>query len=238
MTTPQNGPTLTRLPRRLAAPAELGATPRLEMIHQPLYSAGGIDNAALPNELLLFQYAIGGTVSGAGAAAVPNANLFHTNMETAGFLAAPKVHTTTGIRVVFAQLEAVATAVLTDPSLGTTPENTDWADDLQGMLYSGFLRFAIGPKDYVRAPLFLVPGNTGIEGVSSMAAGFATNNFMRVNVLHNVGRYYGLPQYPTLIASQQSFVASLNWRFATNYTVLDDHLIWVILDGILGREVS
>lgn len=232
-------PALTKVPRRLAAPAELGATPKLEMIHQPLYSAAGIDNgAALPRTLLFFQYGIGAVVAGAGTGAVTGATFYHTNMETAGFLAAPKVFVIKGIRVIFAQLDVATAVTFPDDTVGTTPEDTDWADDLAMMYYSGSFRIGVGPKDYVRCPLFLVPGNTGIEGVAAVAGSWATNNFMRINFNHTVGKYYSLPDYPVLIASQQSFAAEIRWEFGTNYQTADDHLVWTVLDGVLGREVA
>lgn len=222
--------------RRFYSPHPAFARAKLEPIHQPLYSAGAIDNAALPRELLLFNYAVGGTVSGAGGGAVA-ANQWHTNLPSPNGLPMPKLFLVTGIRVIWSQMDAIGTSLL-DPSYTQAAENTDSEDDFLAAWYGGFLRFFVGTKDYLVAPLFLTPGNTGIDGYAALAA-TAVNiaNFARIDKAHSVGRYFALDKYPVLIPSQQNFFVSLNWPQATPATMIDEHLVWCVFDGIYGREV-
>jgi hypothetical protein len=41
-----------------------------------------------------------------------------------------------------------------------------------------------------------------------------------------------------LIANQQSFGAQLVCQWGTNPSLVNNRLVWVVLEGILGREVS
>jgi hypothetical protein len=222
--------------RRFFSPLPAFQRAKLEPIHQPLYSAGALDAAALPRELTVFQYAIGGTVAGAGAGAVL-ANLWHTNMVAQGLLPSPKLFQVQGIRVVFSQVNAVGTGLL-DPTYSANPENTDAEDDYKLFHYGGCIKFFVGVKDYYTGPLFLVPGNTGIDGFAAMAIGGTVQGFMRDNKAHSAGKACLFPQFPILIPSQQNFNVSLQWLQATPATMIDTHMFWVVLDGIYGREVA
>jgi len=227
------------MPRRFAAPA--AGTPRLEMIHQPLYSAVAIDNAAaIPRSTFFFNYAIGNTVSGAGGGARA-ATLFETNLEVASFLSAPKLFTVHAVRLILSPLNYTAGAPATaDGSQGTADENNDQLDDAQLIRFSCALRFFVGPKDYIKAPIFLMPENTGLGGlgVTSISSAADTLQFTNNVAVHFAGKSWTMPTYPVLIANQQNFGAELVNQWTTNPTTNDDKLLWCVLDGVLGREVS
>lgn len=224
-----------KLTRRFLAPPQGAAG--LEMIHQPLFSSAALDAAALPREVLFFNYGIGATISGAGAGAIA-ANRFHTNMDTANFLAAPKTFTVSGVRVLVLPLAYGASPALADDTAGTG--NSDMFDDLLLIHDSGIFEFSVGPKTYVQGPLWLLPGNVGLEGVAAVSASSTAAAAVgaQIEAFHTVGRYYAMPTYPVLISNQQNFGAKLNFLFPVNPTIVDTKLVQVFLDGLLGREVS
>lgn len=240
MATPQ----MVRRPRRLASPMSLGGRPLLEQQHQPLYSAAALDNAALPNELNFFGYAKGQAVPGAGNASGGVSTLFHTNLESPNSLASPKVFTVTGLRVILPNIAFTTTAQtpeLSDPSFGAAAVDSDIFEDLLSIMNSGSMRFRVGPKDYVHHPLFFFPGNTGIGGLASLGqdnATAATIGELDAQSPHFAGPYYALRTYPIVIATQQSFSASMSWIWATNPSLNDDRLLFVFADGVMSREVS
>jgi len=234
-------------PRRLAAPTSLGGRPLLEPQHQFLYSSVALANAALPSELNFFSYAKGGRVPGAGNASGADATLFHTNLETPGALAQPKVFTVSGIRVFLPDLAFVTTAgvlntpTLSDSSVGTALADADLFEDLLLLAFSTVVQFNVGPKTYVSHPSFLLPSNTGIGGLAGAAndnGTAATLNQLDTTTAHLAGVYYGMPIYPVVIASQQSFGAKLLCQWTTNPSMNDLRLVFLFLDGILSREVS
>ena len=236
---------LMQRPRRLPAPNSLGGRPILEQQHQFLYSACAIDNAAaIPAQLNFFGYAKGNTVSGAGNAVATVATLFHTNMDTPGALAQPKVFTVTGIRVFIPNIAFTVTAntpELVDPSFGAAAVDSDALEDLLLIQNSTVLRFFVGAKNYVNHPTFLAPANCGMAGVAALAQDngtAATVGSLDASAPHMVGVYYDMPVYPVVIASQQAFGAQLLSFWSTNPTLNDDRLVYVFLDGLLGREVQ
>ena len=244
-------PPLMRRPRRFAGPNLLAANPKLEPIHQSLYSAGSFaSGVALPRELLLFQYAVGNNIPGASgtAGALTNAHLLSTNMRTAGFLAAPKVFSVEGIRLIYSQLATPTTAgasPVQQPSLNVVAAGVAavFVDNLVRTHYSGVLDFSVGPKNYQEAPLWMFPSNTGLDGVASIAGAWAVPVNELVTAVHSGGRYFGLGRYPVLIPAQQQFQVTLKFPSPTNPTLvgaagINDLFVWVCLDGVLGREVS
>jgi hypothetical protein len=212
----------------------------LELVHFPLYSAVAFAGAApLPRDANFFNYAQGSQVSGAGTAAFSSATRLHTNMETANFLAAPKTFTVMQLRLVHGQLSYAPAPALGDDSLIAAPTPHAQQDDLL-LLQSMALRFFVGPKDYVQVPGFLCPGNAGIGGVAAVSynTSAAATAGIKTVALHTAGRVHDLSQWPVLIANQQSFGAQLVCQWGTNPSLVNNRLVWVVLEGILGREVS
>ncbi len=237
--------------RRFTFPHPALADARLEPIMQPLYSAAVYDNAALSTqrELFFFRYAIGGQVSGLAAAAgtVP-ATVLHTNMDTAGFLAAPKVFLVKGCRLVIPGINSTLSDVkTTNPQTGETPVEHDLADMLE-VLYGTYFRFFVGTKDYLNVPTFMVPGNVGVGGLmeTDVMAPAAAGPFQHVYVSANSnGQYAAMTRngdpaedHSILIPPQQNFFCSLNASQATPPTVAAECLVYAVLDGVFGREVQ
>jgi len=224
-------------PTRMAEPPAGRAA--LELLHYPLYSAAALDAAALPRQLQFFSYRVGGTVSGAGSAAI-TATPFHTNLETPNFLAAPKTFTVQGVRVVMSPLSyAGGLAAIQDTALTALTAHQQF-EDLLRLTTSAALRFFVGPKDYVQAPLFACPGNAGIAGLAGVSVSdtnAAVSVARRVSA-HTMGRGFDMRQWPVLLANQQSFGAELSCNWTTNPSLAVQRLVFVVLDGILGREVS
>lgn len=226
-------------PRRLVTPAELAARAKLEMIHQPLYSTVALDAAAIPPSTTLFTYALGATVPGAGLGAVAS-SLFHTNMETAGFLAAPKIHIVQSLSVHMNVLTAGPGPGLPDPSVEAASSDHELIEDLLTLNYATSLVFRVGPKTYVRHSNPFLPSNTGIEGIAAVTnfqQAAAAPQGLRILSGYTCGPPFTWPIYPVLIASQQSFSAELQAQ-ATTEALNDPHWVTVYLDGVLGREVS
>lgn len=229
-------PNATIRPTRLVAPPQGRA--QLELVHFPLYSAAALNAAALPREVNFFNYAQGSQVSGAGTGALASATRYHTNMETANFLAAPKTFTVFAVRLVCSQLNHAASPTLGDDTLATAASHNQ-SDDLL-LLQTMALRFFVGPKDYVQAPGFAVPGNVGLGGIAAASVSNTNAAFAgsRLVATHTAGRVHSLEPWPVLIANQQSFGAQLLGGFTTNPTIVGQRLVFVVLEGILGREVS
>ena len=137
-------------PRRFASPFA-GQRAKLEPIHQPLYSAYLFDAASAPNEALMFQYAVGGTVA-SNIATATNATQLHTNIPAAGFLPTPKIFLVTGMRIVPVEL----TSALIDPiddtaaesvaAITWTGEDSNLLEDLLRIIYGSYIRFFVGKK--------------------------------------------------------------------------------------------
>lgn len=240
-------PRLQVSPRRFASPFH-GAAAKLEPIHQPLYSAYLFDAAQVLSEALFFQYAIGGSVA-SNIAAATSANELHTNMRTANALATPKMYLVTGLRIIPVELTAALIAPIDDSAATTrgaqtfTGEDSNLLEGLQQLIYGSFIKFFVGTKDYLVAPTWYTPGNTGIDGELSDVAtvgASATNvsTSQRWHTLHSRGRYFALDRYPVLIPPQQNFFVSLNFPQTTRPTLGSTRAVYACMDGILGREVQ
>lgn len=229
--------------RRALAPAQFGGRPLLENVVFPLYSTAGIDNTNLPAELNFFGYAKGQAVPGAGNFSGGTSSLWHTNMETPGALAQPKVFTITGIRCFFSQLQADAAnrVALADAPQAAAAAGTinNWNDPLLA-LWSGVLRLTVGPKTYTNHPLWMFPSNLGYGGVASQSVVDETPALNTVihTAVHGVGQYFDFSTYPVVIAAQQSFGVQVSWTWATNPSIGVDRAMTIFLDGIMSREVS
>lgn len=228
------------IPRRIAGPDNTGVA-KLELLHQPLYSAVAIAGtaAALPRELNFFNYGIGGTVTGAGSGAV-RATTFHTNLEAAAPLASPKTFSIYGVRIIGSILAHVAAGpLLSDQSFELGRNPNEQHDDLFLIHYSTSFVLRVGNKDYLRGPTMKHPANTGIEGVvdAAISTTAAAVGAQQRNAIYTAGRYFGLETYPILLAPQQSWTAQLLCQWGTNPTPVLDRYVFCVFDGLLGREV-
>jgi len=232
-------PVLSVPQNRGETPEALMGAPLLEVIHQGLYSSIALDAAVIPAELRFFGYQIGDPVPGAGAGVQTAVNI-HTNMEIAGALATPKVFEVRGIRVYVSQMNAdltTTTGVVNPVALGAA----SLLDDMQRIFWGTDFRWHIGNKDYLTVPTHGVPPNVNLAGNASIdAASTAALDVRRILTAQGVGKYYSCAPYPTFIPSQQSFFAQLRaTQLAANRPVLDvAHLVYCMLDGVLGREVQ
>lgn len=216
-------------------PAPDPGAPLLEVIAQPLYSAIGLAAAAIPNETRAFQYQIGDTVAGTGGGA---STLLHTNMEVSGALATPKVFEVTGMRLVISNLDAASTAGATHPA-DDSASNPLLLEDVQRLVHGTHLALHVGTKDYAAGPSWLFPGNCGLNGLASITA-MDTDTATQAEILavQGMGKYYSLNPYTVFIPSQQSFHAKLRATQASPPTLISTRLVWVVLDGRLGREAQ
>lgn len=252
---------------RMLAPA--AGRPALELCHWPLYSCAVINGnttigsaTALPRQVSFFNYALGSQVSGndTSGGALANATRWHTNMETANFLAAPKTMTVTAIRVVISQLSHTsASPAISDASGGASASpGATFAQHAHDVLalQQYALRFFVGPKDYLQAPLYAVPSNAGVGGVAANSLQASTSTaqyqFQRTVGTHLAGKAWSLDKWPVLIANQQSFGAELLCSFESTIPgsgidtyiegnaqrLIQSRAIFVVLEGILGREVA
>jgi hypothetical protein len=234
---------MTPAQTRVPSPELPGARALLERQTQPLYSCGALASAtAVPSELLLFQYAQGQNIAGAGTSVVP-ATSYHTNMRVGGVLPKPKVFVYRGIRVVVPDIvpEAPSLAAapgLTDPSYaGAVAANSDFLDSLKLIWGTGLLRFELsGLKPYLEVPLVRVPGNVGLKGVAALGGTGAANEYMRSEHFYTAGRKLRIFD-EVLLASQQQFSVAIRWHQPTRVQAIDAMLIYVFIEGEHGREV-
>lgn len=212
----------------------------LEVIQQPLYScAGFVAGSAIQFSTEVFSYRIGQNVPGNIGAVASTIN--HTNMTQAGTLAVPKVYEFRAIRQVVSQLVGAAlTTVMTVTNDSTPMEpNSLWQNTLF-MFWGTSLKFHVGEKDYLEGvPSFLTPGNVGIGGVAALASDDqADAEQQQVVCVNGAGRAFNFEPYAIFLPSQQQFFAQIRATQPTPPTVsAADTLVYVIADGVLGREV-
>jgi hypothetical protein len=215
-------------------------SPLLEMVHYPLFSTVNLPAAAIPRSTLFFQYAIGSLIAGSGSGVI-TATRFHTNMETPNFLGVPKTFTVSGVRLIVNPLNmAGGTPALADAITGAAIAELTQVTDLVRITQSCAFRFFVGPKDYINAPMFTVPGNAAVGGAasSSISNTNAASVFQNYVMLQQMGMGWNLSNFPVLIANAQSFGAELLNQWATNLTLIAQKYVTVVLDGIMGREVG
>lgn len=240
-------PEMAVRPRRFASPFA-GQRAKLEPIHQPLYSCYLFDSALVNSDALMFQYAVGGSVA-TNISTATVATTLHTNLPAAGFLPTPKVFLVTGIRIIPVELTSGLITPIDDSAAASsaavtwTGQDINGLEDLQRLIYGSYVRFFVGTKDYLIAPTWITPANTGIAGDAAVAmqAGSTpvnTGEFQRITTFHSMGRYFGLDRYPVLIPSQQNFFLSLNFPQNTRPTLGATRPVYGVLDGILGRETQ
>lgn len=241
-------PQMRAAARRFRSPIDTMRRAKLEPIHQPLYSCYLFDNAQVPSSALFFNYGVGGQVA-TNQTSPPNATEIHTNMVSAGFLPSPKMFLVTGIRVIPVEIDATFTDVLADTGGATlagptfTGSDVTLLEDLVRIVYGSVFKFFVGTKNYLTNPTWNVPGNTGIQGeaMNTVNGGMtptAPISLQKVQTFHSAGRYFALPAFPTMIVPQQNFNATLEFPQTTRPTIGTDRAVYVVLDGILGREVQ
>lgn len=242
MTTTQGAVAATTRTRRMLTPAEIHARAKLEFTHYPLYSSVILTNA-LSRENNLFNYALGDPVSGTPAAGGGTivANDLFTNLETARFLANPKLFVVRGIGLVISNANFNAGGAPTQQdtqNAGATAINA--VINLQHILYAGFLRFRVGTKTYAEAPVFRFPSCLGIDGPAALAYDDdATAGFMFAQALYAKGKPWQMDTYPVTIYPQQTFSAALEFIATTsNPTNGYNAMVTCVLNGILGRETQ
>ena len=226
-------------PRRFAAPEQFGGGGALlESLHQPLYSMIAYDAAALPAEVTAFSYGIGGTVAGAGAGALAGATEINTNLEVSRALSNPRMHLVTAYRIVYPTITAPLTDVLDATNEDPVAAASNAIDDLQFILWNSTFRFHVGTKDYVKTPAVTVPGNFAAGGVaaSAVASQAAATSENLTQGMGTTGQLFRLQHFPVLIPPQQTFFASMVARAPTNPTLLAARVLWIVLEGIHGRE--
>lgn len=229
--------------RRFSFPHPNLADAQLEPIVQPLYSAAIIESGVdLPQELFFFRYAVGGTVSGlAGAAGTTVASVLHTNMDTPGFIASPKVFLITGVRLLIPNIDSVFTAPKDDSATAAEFPTPHSITDTMEIFYGTYFRLFIGTKDYLTVPTWAIPGNTGVGGMAAgnISVAAAAGPFESQVVSANTsGRYFGLGEHRILLPSQQNFFASLNAPQPDPPQTAAEAAVVAVLDGVLGREVQ
>lgn len=212
----------------------------LEVVHQPLYSAAAFAAASLPFSVELFSYRIGTNVPGAGAGVVAS-TINHTNMTQAGTLAKPKVCEFRQIREVVSMLDAALTTPVTGTAGTAAASLSNLWDLVQLFFWGSTVRFHVGEKDYLEGvPAFLVPGNVGIGGISSVSADDqATAQRQQVVCPNGAGRVFDLEPYAVFLPSQQQFFAEIRSpQLAVNRPVLPaEAIVYLIADAVVGREV-
>jgi hypothetical protein len=238
---------------RIESPHSAIARPIIEPIWHPLFSACRLASGTAPVETLLYNYPIGGTVSGTGG----TATRLHTNMEQANVLGTPKVFEIHGIRLVLSQINGTADAyttplenegMATGTALGgfiTGASNIPLVSDAMRIIYASYYNLFIGAKSYLDVPAFMLPGNTGIEGDFASALttlgepnSVASALFHSESLAHTVGMYYSIRRHPIQIPPQQSFFAAIRFPLPTRPTLDSDRVVWSVWDGSLGREVQ
>lgn len=223
----------------------------LEPIVQPLYSSFAYAAGVMPREAQMFRYSLGGIVAGSTTIA---ATQIHTNMEAQGQLPQPKTFKILGMRMVINELASTLTT-LAQTSAGNDFKIVDvvaqpagdatWSDFLK-VFWGTQIRLFVGTKDYLVAPTFITPGNTGVSGLATNAGGANANSAFGAGVqpefwafsLNSHGKYYSTLDCPVILPPQQSFFASLNCPQATPPTLGFTRLVTIVLDGVLGREAQ
>lgn len=237
--------TAVPLATRFNVPADAAppGSPPLEFVHWPLYSAVAFDAAAIPRETQAFGYTRGGQVAGAGAGAIGNATIMHTNMEVPSAVPGPRIFLVHGIRLIANPLSIGATPALSDASVGTTANRLDQVDDLTLLYQALAIEFSIGLKVYAQGPAWMFPANVGIGGLAAIGVeadpdGASAVMASRVAV-HTAGRGWShhAGKKPALW-NTQPFKFRLLCDWTTNPTLVDTRLLYAVLDGVYGREIQ
>lgn len=159
-----------------------------------------------------------------------------TNMELSGALPRPRVHITTGVRVVVSQITGDTTA---SPSININPDLTDFAATLRAINDETITILEIGTKEYLKVPTCQLPGNVGMDLIGEANAETATSNEAAwAWSLFSRGDYFSTAAARIKIPLLQSFNAKIVFPVTAKNAVISGGVkVSVILDGLLGREV-
>lgn len=133
-----------------------------------------------------------------------------------GQLPSPKVFVATAISSLFSEN---VTAI-------------DRFDDMALLIYDTTIRWKLGERDYLVAPLAFCPsGGMGIRLFSDVGAVSATG----VAASHGFAPHYSVANVPVTIPSNQNHFV----KFAPEgaITISTARPMWMILKGVLGREL-
>lgn len=177
-----------------------------EAIWSPLYDFATYPIAGL-SSVSMFSAPIGqGVTSVVGGSGVKT--LDDTNMDSAGAIPAGQMFIATDVQVVF--IPGSPAAVVQ----GTTAGN-NW-NDVQAVYNSGYLKFFIGSKDYIRdAPLgafppeFRLAGSAALSDTSLASAVAGATQVSTIDYATAAGMPYEIA--PVKLIANQNFNVSLNW---------------------------
>lgn len=234
-------PNLDIAPRRVIAPdGNL-----VEPLEHVLYSTVGLASGQIPQDLSLFNYGIGDPISGAGnLVTAETAKEWHTNLPKGGILPQPQTFLATALRfhmlpITFTTAASGATPALADPGFSAAALlDSNNIEDMRILFESMHCTFKIGQKTYVDEPLFNLPGNTGIGGISAVSIGAAAGtHHLDVALPRWEGVERSFLPYMIRIPSQQSFSVNLACRWTTPPSLNSHRALVAMLDGKIAREV-
>lgn len=205
-----------------------------EAIGNGLYDSN-IYAAAGQTTLTFFSLPIGQGVGFNGG----TKTLMDTNMDTQGAMPANQEFLAEGVEVLFWPTRP---AVVTNlPAVFGTQAVAQIANDVYAFYNSGYLKFFIGSKDYLReAPLVKFPpsSNYGLDAaVSDIAPNGAGTGVMQSRIVYASAR--GKPYYlrsPIRLVSNQNFNVTLNWDAAVALPSTNPGRVFITLCGVLYRR--
>lgn len=214
-----------------------------------LYSTAAFDGSAvIPQETVLFNYAQGQTVSGAGDGAVAS-NAWHTNMRVARSLPSPEIFVCDRVRAHVVPMVAGTSGVPTPDTsasyaaTGSPSSIRKLAADTMALLML-HLRVEFESKRYIDAPLWMFPSNVGFGGlVNYSMANALTGNQESTQMAVEVPTWQGEgwrfgKSLPPILTSNTVVDVRLLWQHAgTAISMQADRYLQVILQGRHGRAV-
>lgn len=182
----------------------------LEFIRQPLYDEVDITSTAVEFRFFITPRGSGGKT------------FWHTNLDTAGQLSVPKSHLVDGFRLVpYGKISSANQLTY-----------------MRELLYNQtWVRFTIGGlKDYLVVPAWYLPAGVGIPGIIDQGGLTTATAYAQLsNGAPIFGNYFSIRSHPILLPSQQTFGFSFNVDAALT-TITTDTQLWVVLEGVNGRE--
>lgn len=216
----------------------------------PLYSAvaigPGASSLVIPSEVVAFNYAVGGTVSGTGYGAAIPANNWHTNMRIPRTLPSPEVFVIDRARLAMSPLSVTVSGSIYEPGIDqdtaqTSASTSMSAIDLLYLMTTLHCRMEMEGKRYIDAPAFMLPANVGLGGVSEVSA--STTNaavVLKRNVaMHWAGEGWRFSDsVPPILTSQTVLDFRVQYQHPGTALLLQaDRYLHVILQGTHGRAV-
>lgn len=165
-----------------------------------------------------------------------------TNMRKAGSLPSPRLFQIRGFEIAVSQALTSRTAGIpaTEAAAAGTPKPSDFLNGIKGLFWTAYLRFIVGTKDYVQAPLFLLPSNQGIDG-SVFGAQVPNGTFatgLRVAIGQSVGMSWSVRQKPITLVPDQPIRGELVLPIAGAGQVAGaGKVVYMFLHGMHSVEV-